>query len=330
MFIEKSLSRRNFMEKSALFFGSMGTGFLFPKSFFGNTRLSSIEQIEVKNSPRTVRVLSVSVDGIYQDENIVDKVVERIERMSSHQPDIICLPEAFATTAETAEELNGPILKKICSVAKEIGCYIICPVHLKKNFNIFNTAVLIDRNGNIAGQYDKIYPTDGECDMGIKPGKFPPPVFKTDFGTIGILICYDVNWIDAWRSLNDQGAEIVFWTAAYPGGRMLPSYAWMFNYYVVGCSRRNPASIYDISGDNVDNSGTYEPWAFATLNLEKILCEIDFHNKKIRAIRKKYGNKVIIKYYHDEDWVTIESNSPDLTIKQLIDEYDLIFKHILL
>ena len=39
---------------------------------------------------------------------------------------------------------------------------------------------------------------------------------------------------------------------------------------------------------------------------------------------KKYGRKVQAVYYHDEDWVTIESRSPDLTIQQLIDEYGFL------
>lgn len=71
------------------------------------------------------------------------------------------------------------------------------------------------------------------------------------------------------------------------------------------------------------SSGDYEHWAFTSLNLEKIFCEIDYHTQKVRDIRKKYGRRVKIRYLYDEDWVMIESQSPDLKIKDIVDEYGL-------
>jgi hypothetical protein len=205
-----------------------------------------------------------------------------------------------------------------------MGCYIICPIHTRKGGKVFNSAVLIDRKGEIAGQYDKIHPVSSECEKGVSPGKTPPPVFKTDFGIIGIQICFDCNWTDEWKSLKEQGAEIVFWPSAFPAGRMLPSLAWLFKYYVVGCSWRDPAAIYDMTGDLIAESGQWEHWAFAKLNLEKAFLEIAYYNKKLNEIKKKYGRKVIIKYYHPEDWVTLESNSPEIRIKPILDEYELV------
>lgn len=151
-----------------------------------------------------------------------------------------------------------------------------------------------------------------------------PLFFKTDFGIIGIQICFDINWTKEWNSLKEQGAEIVFWPSAFPGGRMLPSMAWLFKYYVVGCSWRDPATIYDITGDLITSSGKYEHWACANLNLEKVFLEITDYSKKLNEIKKKYGKEVYIRYFHDEDWVTIESRSPDLRIKAILDEYKLV------
>ena len=105
---------------------------------------------------------------------------------------------------------------------------------------------------------------------------------------------------------------------------MLPTYAWLFKYYVVGCPWRDPATIYDITGDLISSSGQYEHWAFANLNLEKAFLEIVDYSRKLTEIKKKYGGKVLIRYYNDEDWVTIESRSPDLRIKQILDEYKLV------
>ena len=44
-------------------------------------------------------------------------------------------------------------------------------------------------------------------------------------------------------------------------------------------------------------------------------------------MRKKYGDKLRIKFYDADDWVTIETRTPDLTIKQIVDEYGLYPQH---
>jgi len=327
------ISRRRFLRNSAVGIGSFGIGMSHSSKLITAPGISSNPSFPgEKISPREVCVLNVTKVGIDGDtsEKIVEKMLERLEIISSYNPDIICLPEAFAGTrgsvplSQRAETISGPIVNAFVSFAKQHRCYIICPLHIKRDGKIYNTAVLIDRDGKIVGQYDKIHPTEGECDIGITPGKFPSPVFKTDFGVIGIQICFDVNWIEEWKNLKEQGAEIVFWPSAYPGGRMLSGLAWLFQYYVVGCSRINPALIFDLSGDLIAESGRWDYWAYANLNMEKVLCEVDFNARKVKNIRGKYGRKVYIKFYHNEDWLTIESRSLDLTIKQIIDEFDLL------
>ncbi len=281
------------------------------------------------NSQREPRILTISQEGIATagSNGAVNPTIERIEMMTSYNPDVIVLPEAFATTVKTAETLDGPIITKFAKLANKYNSYVVCPLHLKVKGKIYNASVLIDRKGKVVGHYNKIHPTSRECDNGCTPGNLQPPVFKTDFGTVGMQICFDSNWPDGWKRLKDQGAEIVFFSATYPSSRLINSYAIRFNYYVAGSSRRDPVSIYDISGDLIDKSEFYEHFAFAPLNLEKVLCEIDFIVKKIRAMRKKYGDKLHIKFYGPDDWVTIETRTPDIPIKQIIDEYNLFPQH---
>ncbi len=276
-------------------------------------------------SPREVIVLSATMQKITAKDNKIEKLIGRLDAAMSYHPDIICLPEVFANDLSSPEEVPGPITNRFTSYAKENNCYIICTLIRKEGQKNFNTAVLINRQGEIIGMYDKIHPTKGECDQGCFPSlKKDPPIFETDLGKIGILICFDINWYEEWKKLKEKGAEIVFWPSVYVGGRMLSSYARLLNYYVVGCSKTGPSIIYDTAGDMIATSGKYEKWALARLNLEKIHCEIDFHVKKVKQIRKKYGRKVKVKYYHNEDWVTIESKSPDLTIKKLVNEFALV------
>lgn len=319
-----SVSRRNFLKKSGAGAGLIGLGVtsnLFSEDANSGGPLFQKEKI----SPRDVWVMSIVKNGLEDDKDIIKGMIDRMKIMASYKPDIICLPEIFTGASATeAETVPGITTNRLAAVAKELGSYIICPLHTKKGGKVFNSAVLIDRKGEITGQYNKIHPVSVESEKGVTPGSSPPPVFKTDFGTIGIQICFDINWVEEWKSLKEQGAEIVFWPSAFTGGRMLPSYAWLFKYYVVGSSWGDPATIYDITGDLIASSGKLEKWAFACLNLEKAFLEITDYSKKLNEIKKKYGRKVLIRYYHDEDWVTIESRSPDLKIKEILDEYKLV------
>jgi len=68
--------------------------------------------------------------------------------------------------------------------------------------------VVVFRQGRIAGQYNKIHPTENEIKEGTHPGDTELRVFETDFGTIGIQICFDVNWQEQWRRLKDDPSLI--------------------------------------------------------------------------------------------------------------------------
>ena len=83
------------------------------------------------------------------------------------------------------------------------------------------------------------------------------------------------------------------------------------------------SSIYDITGDRLATTGEYQQWAGEVLPLGKRLFEIDFHVGKMRQISKKYGPKVRVTWYHDDDLVTLASLDPEVTVEDLIREFDL-------
>ena len=74
---------------------------------------------------------------------------------------------------------------------------------------IYNTAILLDRSGKVAGKYRKIHLPREEWKDGITPGD-SYPVFQADFGTIAIQICYDWFFPEPTAIFALQGAEIVF------------------------------------------------------------------------------------------------------------------------
>lgn len=289
----------------------------------------SIAQDESRSSderPRNplVRVVTVSQEGLRDNapQARLAAALTRLDRAASFRPDIACLPESF--TRGEPETVPGPTTERMSKWAAEHECYLICPMLTRDGDRTYNSAVLIDRQGRIAGQYNKIRPTENELRKGICPGACDPPVFETDFGNIGIQICFDVNWHEQWLSLKDRGAKIVFFASAYPAARQVRTLAWLHQYYVVSATLSRTSSIYDVTGQTLASTGKFQQWAGAVLPLGKTVFEIDFHTSKIRKIQQKYGSKVEVRWYHDDDLVTLASLDPVLTVEDLIEEYELI------
>lgn len=285
------------------------------------TPAAAESQPPVRN--RLVRVMTVSQEGLRQPPGAatVEATLALLQQASTFRPDIVCLPEAFSRGDD--ETLAGPTIKRVGAWARQQGCYVICPLHLKDGERKYNSAVLLDRQGEVVGRYDKIRPTEDELKAGIWPGAKDPPVFRTDFGLIGIQICFDVNWTEQWQSLKQKGAKLVFFSAAYPAARQLAALAWQNQYFVVSCSRTLSSSIYDITGDRLASTGKYQPWLARELPLDKQVFEVDFHVEKMKQIEQKYGSRVKVTWYHEDDLITLASLDPDLIVADLIKQYGL-------
>jgi N-carbamoylputrescine amidase len=99
----------------------------------------------------------------------------------ANRPDVICLPEAFTargvptrSVADVAEPVPGPTTDALAGLARAYGCYVVCPIYTRRDGRFFNSAVLIDRGGAIAGIYDKARPcltADGVFEEGVMAGE---------------------------------------------------------------------------------------------------------------------------------------------------------------
>ena len=265
-----------------------------------------------------------------------------MEKAAAYQPDIICLPETFNTSMvserrprrEIAEDENapGPVTSRIGEFAKKHNCYVICPIVTTNEGKYYNSAILLDREGKISGVFHKTRPVDTEIrkGKGIIPGPVRPPVFKTDFGKIGMQICFDANWFESWAYMKEDGAEIVFFPSQYPGGRVLNFHAWKNNYYVVS-STGEDARIIDISGIDIDSSSFQLGYTWAAINLEKEYIPTFPGKFRIPDIYKKYGEAVKFKVYRDTGGgagtgaghITIESLDPDIRVRDILKEFEI-------
>ena len=328
-------SRRNFISKTALSVG--GAGFLTTSANGGGPDPAALPAEKNKRLPREVWVAALTQYDLRGDTvaAVIAAAVKAMESVAGYQPDIICLPEAFHVagvskepplSAETAEEPIGHLTRPLAAFAKKARCYVIAPVYTLQKGHYYNSAVLIDRNGGLAGVYHKIRPTEGEINQtGLRPGPIDPPVFETDFGKIGIQICFDIEWPEGWTKLKEKGAEMVFWPSAFGGGRKINHMAWINQYPVISSTRKGATRICDVTGDTVAESGLYSRWGVcAPVNLEKVIIHSWPYAYRFPEIHAKYGDRVRTYTLHEEEISVLESRSPDIRVADIMKEFEII------
>jgi beta-ureidopropionase len=327
-------SRRNFLKQSSL---GLGAGIFTAGNPF--TSNSAPDQPAKLSSEITIATLDLKglMDQSTREER-VKGILDRMNQMVGMKPDVICLPELFDTmwvqeqkpVSEVAEDekVPGPVASKIAAFAKKNKCYVVCPMFTRNNGHFYNSALLIDRKGNIAGVYHKTHPVKSEIipdqayKGGVIPGAIDQPVIQTDFGKVGMQICYDAYWSDGWDNLRDKGADVVFFPSAMPAGRALNYYAVKNNYYVVS-STGDDARIIDISGNDIDCTSDFTRISWATVNVNKVNVDVWPANEKIADLYKKSGNKVGVKVWDTTDVITIENRDPQLDLAAVLKEFDI-------
>lgn len=190
---------------------------------------------------------------------MVDKHVGMIESAAKQGVKIICMQELFNAPyfcAERhqrwyslAEPIPGPTTQIMQDCAKQFGMIIVVPLYEEVFSGVYyNSAVVIDADGKILGTYRKNHipevPPGFNEKYYFKPGNLGYPVFKTDYGTIAVYICYDRHFPDGARILGLHGADLVFNPSATVEG--VSKYIWKIeqpahavaNGYFVGAINR--------------------------------------------------------------------------------------------
>jgi len=328
--VKRTITRRNFLQRT-----SQGLGLTVLAGATGETEANQSLKPKPRGErlPREIWVATISQNRMEAKdyEEMIQKMLVRMEKVVPYQPDIISLPEVFpfvnlssgrSKVSDVAEVPIGDISRPFAEFARKNHCYVVCPIYTKEGGHYYNSAVLIDNQGGLVGEYRKIHPTIGEIDNGIRPGPVQPPVFKTAFGVIGMQICFDIEWDDGWQNLRKAGADIVFWSSAFAGGTAVNTKAWQNKYVVVSSTRKDTSKICDISGEEIAGTGRWNDWVCAPVNLEKAFLHTWPFCQRFQEIEAKYGRKIRIKNFHEEEWTIIESRSPEVKVDDVLKEFE--------
>ncbi|MEI8307472.1 MAG: carbon-nitrogen hydrolase [Chloroflexales bacterium] len=141
---------------------------------------------------------------------------------------IICLPELFRShyfcqseehvNFGLAESVPGPSTEVFCTLARDLGVVIIASLFEKRAEGLYhNTAAVIDADGSYLGKYRKMHIPDDPLfyeKFYFTPGDLGFKVFRTRFGRVGVLICWDQWYPEAARLTTLRGADLLFYPTA--------------------------------------------------------------------------------------------------------------------
>ena len=156
------------------------------------------------------------------------KAEQKVAEAAARGAQIVCLQELFSSlyfcdtedyeNFKLAESIPGETTGKFQKLAKDLNIVIIASLFEKRTKGLYhNTIAVIDAGGEYLGMYRKMHIPD---DPGFyekfyfTPGDLGYKVFKTRYGTIGTLICWDQWYPEAARITSLLGAEILFYPTA--------------------------------------------------------------------------------------------------------------------
>jgi len=269
---------------------------------------------------RQVKVAAICIGFGGEHDVKLKMAIEHLHTAGKNGVDIACLPEEFAGTE--AEPVPGPTTKAVAKLARKYNMYVICPIREQAGDEQYNTAVVIDRKGKVAGYYRKVFVFWGE---GLHLSREGVKAFDTDFGRISILTCFDLNYAELWRQCDALDVDIVFWPSAYGGGSPLNAFAILYHYYIVPVGAGN---IIDITGKTFENIEKPNPKQFiATLDLDRAFAHYDFNRKKVEKMLAEHKGEIKVeRKLSDEDlapWWLFKAIKPGVSARGLLKKYEV-------
>jgi 5-aminopentanamidase len=228
-----------------------------------------------------------------------DRLISGLDDAVARGVDLAVFPEAFLTgycvgTQEEAERIAIRVscdkdfevtdacdeVLRIQSAAIERGVHVVFGYAGVDDFGLYNGALLVEPNGRMRRYVKTHLPCLG-FDQFATPGN-ALPVFDTDLGRIGVLICYDLRPPEATRVMALRGAEIVVLPTNWPSRKgttpalMCPARAMENKIFFASCNRvgdengfgfRGESAIYGVGGEVLDSLGEGEGIIVADVDL---------------------------------------------------------------
>lgn len=240
--------------------------------FFGGTEF-------IETNPPVERKVKVATihhrpENMNNAEQSRESFREHIMSAGEQGTDIVCLPEGISIVGnslsyvEVSESIPGPSTAYLGQLSKEYNMYIVAGIYEREGPVVYNTSVLIGRDGRLVGKYRKIALPREEIDGGITPGN-EFPVFDTDFGRIGMMICWDVFFPEVARQIALKGAEIIFMPIWGGDLTLAKARAIENQIYLVSSTYDMKTGVFDKTGNLIVEGTEDSPVAIVDIDLNQ-------------------------------------------------------------
>ncbi len=245
--------------------------------------------------PRMVSVASVNLrpPNSGSQAKSLSAFAEVIRKQVPDGTDIILLPEGITIVGsgrsyvDVATPVPGRDTEFLGKLAREKNAYIAAGILEREGAAVYNTSVLVDRQGKLVGKYRKVYLPREELEGGVTPGD-SFPVFETDFGRVGMMICYDVFFPDPARALAAQGAELILMPIWGGPERLAVARALENRVFLAASGYGHPTYVMDPDGELLATATEEGSVALATIDLNKRYPDEwlgDMRTRRLREIR---------------------------------------------
>jgi len=264
-------------------------------------------------------------------ERNLKKAEEQIREMAAKGAKVICTQELFNglyfaqiidyTKYDWAEPVDGPTNRHIQNLAKELDVVIVsCYYEYAMDGVYYNSAAVFDADGALLGNYRKHHIPEGPQYIEkyyFTPGDSPYLVFRSKYGTFGVLICWDEWFPEPSRILALKGADFIFYPSAIGSEPDNPdldtSQTWIDavkahgihnNFYVCACNRVGREDAADGSGhmEFYGRSFVSDPWGSVLVEGKRkeedmIVAELDLDEiKRARDILQFHRDRRVDSY----------------------------------
>lgn len=183
----------------------------------------------MKGNAMKLRVAQMQMP-VYEDKwKNIDKLSAALDKLDGEAPDLVCLGEMFCCPYETsafpryAEEEGGPVWQALSRLAAEHRAYLSAgTVPEREDGRVYNTAYVFDRAGRQIARHRKMHLFDIDVRGGqsfcesatLSPGN-GVTVFDTEFGKMGLCVCFDIRFPELARLMVLRGAKLILVPAAF-------------------------------------------------------------------------------------------------------------------
>ncbi|NMA20139.1 MAG: carbon-nitrogen hydrolase family protein [Lentisphaerae bacterium] len=217
----------------------------------------------------------------------------------------------------------------IC-LAAELKLALTVPVLYKDiDERIYNAFFLYDENGKMLGEYRKQFLTPHEVACGVCPDP-SPALMKWNNLKIGGAICFDTLYAETYQ--RQDGMNLLLCPSRWPGGCQLNFFSGIMNFHTVLAysywSRIIASDGTEVAAGGYRNEtlryGFGVPVITATINCDRQNYFGNINQEKMADLEAEYGDQIKIRFDQQNCLWTVESLSPNFTMRDLEQKHGLI------